>query len=160
MREWNKMNRIMLIAIAVLSILSAGLGAAWKIDSMASSILAEKIAVEAVAEKLRAKEDELELEREWSRSRDKAIESLLEIDQGIKEVQATVESQNRANRKALAELVRNDQEVRDYLLMFVPNALGVRYGREETIDPTKYGSSGEVLSEPLLDAGAKASEDK
>lgn len=80
----------------------------------------------------------------WSASRENVIKSLLEIGEDVKKVQDQIKVQDKANRAALKELIANDKEVRDYMLQPVPVALGMRYERAATTDPTKYRASGSV----------------
>lgn len=96
-----------------------------------------------------AQKSALASEVEWSANRENVIKALLEIGEDIKEVQDQIKVQDKANRAALKELIANDKEVRDYMLQPVPAALGLRYERSATTDPTKYRSGGSVRPDPM-----------
>lgn len=91
----------------------------------------------------------LEREIEWSSNRENVIQSLLKIGEDIKKVQDQIKVQDKANQAALKELIANDKEVRAYMLQPVPVALGLRYERSATTDPTQYRSSGSVRPNPM-----------
>lgn len=91
-----------------------------------------------------SQQEALAREVDWSQNRENVIKSLLLIGEDVKKVQDQIKAQDKANRAALKELIANDKEVRDYMSQPVPAALGLRYARPATTDPTKYGPSGSV----------------
>ena len=129
------------IVIALLvAVLSIGPGILWWESRQTIALLEEQKSQAA---------DELARERAWSASRENVIGALLKIGEDVKKVQDQIQDQEKANRKAMKELMANDKEVRDYMALSIPPALGMRYKRSATTDPTKYGPSGEVPVDPL-----------
>ena len=65
-----------------------------------------------------------------------------EIERNSKQLNLTLNTQTSLIQRNFTELKRNDEEVAAYLANPVPAALGMRYARPDTTDPSAYRAAG------------------
>lgn len=65
-----------------------------------------------------------------------------EIERNSKQLNLTLNTQTSLIQRNFTELKRNDEEVAAYLANPVPAALGLRYARPDTTDPSAYRAAG------------------
>lgn len=133
----------------VLIIAVLGLGSAMMYERAQHRIEVQDTTIKALTEREAAVQITLNQEREWAKGREDVIAALLVIGVDIKLMQDQIKAQDKANQKALKELLKNDKAVRDYMALAVPANLGLLYERKATNDPTQYGSSGSVRPNPV-----------
>jgi hypothetical protein len=70
------------------------------------------------------------------------------IERGTQQLRTVVQGQGEQINRNLLELKRNDKAVADYLALPVPAALGVRYARPASIDPTAWRAAAAAGVQP------------
>lgn len=133
----------------VLLIATIGLGSALLYEKAQRRIQLQDATITSLQEKNQTITVSLDAEREWAKSRESVIAALVKIGEDVKMMQDQITVQDQENRKALKELIANDKQVRDYMALSVPTALGMRYERKATTDPTQYGPGGSVRPNPV-----------
>lgn len=71
-----------------------------------------------------------------------------EIERNAKQLSLTLNTQTSLIQRNFTELKRNDEEVAAYLANPVPAALGMRYARPDTSDPSAYRAAGAAGVQP------------
>jgi len=146
--------------ISVLLAITLAVAAWLYIDRQKVELDAQKATIEQQVSQLKDSESALNAEREWSKNREDVLKAVRDISMDVESMRTTINNQERANRKAFQELLKNDKEVRDYISQPVPRSLGVLYERTETTDPANYGPGRSVPTDTVRTAGSTSSSNK
>lgn len=125
--------------IVVMLIAMIGLTSALTVDRYRLKMNAQAQVIASQQAVIADAAADLKAEREFGESRESVIKAMFKIGEDMEEIRTTLRTQDQANRKVLQELIKNDKQVRDYMVLTIPSALGLQYARPETTDPTRYG---------------------
>ncbi len=129
----------MIRIVVVLLIAMIGVSSALMADRYRLKMNAQAIVIASQQAVIADAAADLKAEREFGESRESVIKAMFKIGEDMEEIRTTLRTQDQANRKVLQELIKNDKQVRDYMVLTIPSALGLQYARPETTDPTRYG---------------------
>lgn len=150
----------MMRVIVVLLIAVIGISAAWRVDNYKARVKTQDEVIANLQDASKRDHETLQAERDWAKSRENVIGELLKIGKDMQTMREEVDLQNREQAKTLQELVKNDKAIQKYMAATVPAKLGVQYERPATTDPTQYGPSGSVRSNPVPAAGKASTKGK
>lgn len=143
----------MIRVLVVLLIAAIGLSCALAVDRLRIQLSASEEKIEQMNLVIADRDADLAAERAWSASRETVLEAMVAIRKDMEGVRITLRDQDRSQRKALQELIQNDKQVRDYMQLAVPAALGMQYVRTQTTDPEKWRSGTGVQPSSVPAAG-------